>query len=180
MPDYFVHAGGVKAIAVAVAAVGALQLVGVDKTWTDTLAIAGGALVGLVLEPDLDIDNGLLLFHEMERGKAVSWVLGHFFQAYWWPYAVTIHHRSLVSHAPIFSTLLRILYLVPLAIAVALLLKNVISPMLHIEVWPLIAANKSFLLWFGVRALIGLMLADICHFSLDFSHGQYGKDNRHV
>lgn len=178
MPDAYVHAGGVKAIAVTLTVVSAMQAIGMDKHWYDLLPMAGGALVGLVIDCDLDIDAGTLSLHQLERAALPGWLLGHFFALYWKPYALAIHHRSLVSHAPVFSTLIRLLYLLPLTLLSIYLGQLAAFYWLHFSLWDLLVKFKSEAFWFGIRAIIGLILADTTHFALDWAHSQYGKGNR--
>lgn len=178
MPDAHVHAGSVKAVATILTATAILQLAGVNKNWYDTLPIAAGSLVGLVIDCDLDIDAGTLPMHQLKRAALPGWVLGQFFAIYWKPYALLIKHRSLISHAPIFSTLLRVVYLVPLVAALMLLLKALLPTLFYGEIWPFVTVNKDAIVWFGIRMLIGLIMADTAHFFMDFAHGQYGKENR--
>lgn len=178
MPDAHVHAGSVKAVAAILTTTAALQLVGLNKSWYDTLPIAVGSLIGLVIDCDLDIDAGTLPMHQLERAALPGWILGHFFAFYWKPYALLIKHRSLVSHAPVFSTLLRVAYLIPLVVAFTFLVRSLMPTLFYGELWPFVITHKDTLVWIGTRMLIGLIMADTTHFFMDFAHGQYGKENR--
>lgn len=70
-------------------------------------AIAGG-LSGLFLGPDTDVDDGSIANYHARR---IGFLFGVFWRAYWYPYAKLFPHRGLISHTPILSTLIRIVYL---------------------------------------------------------------------
>lgn len=71
------------------------------------LIFASGYLVGgLLLSPDLDIHSRPYL-----RWGPLRWI--------WLPYRKVLHHRSMLSHGPLFGTLLRLLYLGSWVLALA-------------------------------------------------------------
>jgi len=75
------------------------------------VVFALGALAGIILSPDLDVDHRT----ESERlFYRVGWLPGILFYGYWLPYALLIPHRHPVSHWPIVGTIGRLLYLLPL------------------------------------------------------------------
>lgn len=71
---------------------------------TTAFCVGVGCLLGLWLSPDLDID-GITYSETLLPG-----LIGVLFRAYWWPYAKLIPHRHWLSHAPVISTTLRIIY----------------------------------------------------------------------
>jgi uncharacterized metal-binding protein len=66
-----------------------------------------GCLAGIFLTPDLDIEavTG-------SEWTIIKWTLGlgWLWVLFWWPYAWVFHHRSIWSHLPILSTVIRLLY----------------------------------------------------------------------
>ena len=69
-----------------------------------------GCLSGVLLSPDLDVDNGNISMYFLRRvHPLLSWT----WKKYWLPYARLIKHRSRISHLPILSTAIRLLYIVP-------------------------------------------------------------------
>jgi uncharacterized metal-binding protein len=148
MPSGEVHAGTSKALTVPL-------LFGVpflaERLPGDLLpliagfAAGGGAIAGIFLSPDLDIDHKTI--SETWLIKA-GWLFGYLFFAYWYPYARLIAHRSAWSHAPLFSTLLRVLYTVW-----PLLLFSEYRALLFTEFWA----------WF----VVGLVVSDVAHWLMD-------------
>lgn len=68
------------------------------------LLCGAGCVLGVLLSPDLDVD-----------GKTVSETilpepLETLFYLYFLPYALIVKHRSRMSHAPLVSTAIRVLY----------------------------------------------------------------------
>ena len=115
------------------------------------VALTSGILTGLVLTPDLDVDQGSYSAHVVRRAfgrrAAQLWIL------FWLPYSLLIPHRSHISHMPILGTLLRLAY-----VAAIPLLAYWLAGM-PFDLPPLPAAWP----W----AAAGLALADIAHFLLD-------------
>ena len=123
-----------------------------DLAWA-ALAAAGGlvgcALVGQVLSPDLDQED-------LTRS---DWIvlrrLGPFaglWLAYFYPYAWLIPHRSAISHFPVISTAIRIIYLC--------------APLWFIRDW--IAAKMTVeIAVFLTGCLTGLMVSDTAHYYMD-------------
>ena len=120
------------------------------------LALAGGSVTGLFLSPDLDQDGRtnsewLLIKHLP--------FIGHIFFMYWYPYAVAIKHRSPLSHAPLLGTLGRLLYCLPVWLAVWWVFAQVGD---GIQTDVLIPR-----LWWVKWAVIGLALSDTFHWARD-------------
>jgi uncharacterized metal-binding protein len=125
-----------------VAAVG-----GVAAAYTNTpvegLAFAGGALLGLFVNPDLD----------QQAISRIEWRLikhtfglGFLWLAYWWPYAVALSHRS-ISHWPLLGTLTRLIYLAPV----------------WYVLWLVGVRPGPWLVW----AIAGLVVSDLAHWLRD-------------
>jgi uncharacterized metal-binding protein len=68
---------------------------------------AAGAFVGVVLQPDLDHDDGTISEHFV---RSVSSIAQKMWWIYWYPYRRIMKHRSFLSHFPIVSTIIRLVY----------------------------------------------------------------------
>lgn len=145
MPNGHVHALMTAGAAVVVPA--ALWLG--DRSTAEIVYGGLGALAGLVLTPDLDVDGGCFAFYAVRwaLGKPASWC----WRAIWWPYAKIVPHRSPISHSVV-GTPIRIAYLVvPLLIVLSILGRP----------WP---AFQPVWWWFG----LGLFISDFLHISADW------------
>jgi uncharacterized metal-binding protein len=120
-------------------------------TPTETIALTGGVLTGLVVTPDLDVDVGCISKRIVRRsaGRLAAWL----WAMLWLPYAKIMPHRSHLSHLPLVGTSIRMVYL---AIFWALLF------------WltGIGDARLDFPLW-GWWAFGGLVLADTLHYLMD-------------
>jgi uncharacterized metal-binding protein len=115
-----------------------------------SFAITAGAMVGLVLTPDLDIEKGSFSHYIIRRyfGLFSYWI----WFIVWWPYAKVIAHRSPVSHFPVFSTALRVGYLLLLA-----------TPFI---VWSGIKIDEEVMRTFSFF-FFGLACSDSLHITMD-------------
>ena len=111
------------------------------------LYCAGGALIALVINPDLDVDGNYTTF-DFCLAHPIAWI----WRLFWRPYAVAFRHRSVGSHFPILSTFIRGLYIL-------------------LWIWPFwlyygweLPTLQAWMLWGGW----GLILADGLHWFLDF------------
>jgi len=71
-----------------------------------------GILAGALITPDLDVDNGCISHRIVNSLFGV--IVGAAWRTYWWFYGKVMPHRSLASHLPVLSTLLRMLYMIPM------------------------------------------------------------------
>lgn len=104
------------------------------------LCLVGGSLTGIIINPDLDLAENF----KLSPTKII-----------WYPYGKLISHRSLVSHLPVISTILRVLYLGIPFIGWALLTSN------------LLILQEIVLTDYFKLFIIGLMVADFNHWLLD-------------
>jgi len=124
-------------------------------------ALSLGALVGLILTPDLDVDAGSFSEDEV---RELSPFGENFWWIYWFPYRRLVPHRSPLSHWPVIGTLGRLLYL-SLAYWAVLLGAYFLDP-------PFFSWLATWGLWllalpyFRV-CLLGLAAADTLHFFMD-------------
>ncbi len=123
-------------------------------------ACFAGALTGILLSPDLDVDHRThseyVVYHYLGKFLGALWF------AFWWPYAKFIPHRHPLSHWPLVGTLGRLLYLsifgFILWLGVAIIFPGVSPPPTALPAIP-----------YGLRwAIVGLALADILHFLMDY------------
>lgn len=105
--------------------------------------------IGLLLQPDLDVDGGYIGYKFLRPYS----ILYYSWKTYWWPYSKVIPHRSGLSHWPLVGTAIRILYLVGPASLVYYFIKGS---------WPL------FYLFDYQSLLKALVLTDFLHFVMDF------------
>lgn len=70
------------------------------------LMLPVGAMAGLLLSPDLDINNGSISDYHARR---IGCLFAFVWYWYWRPYAWVMKHRG-VSHAPILGTAVRLVY----------------------------------------------------------------------
>lgn len=109
-----------------------------------------GATLGLAINPDLDLSENRVrndVRHPVRNIIKTIWDL------YWFPYGRLIHHRSLVSHSPIFGTLIRSIYMSPIIFSIIYILS---------QIMPDRSIFNIFVLLF-----IGLCISDIFHIVAD-------------
>lgn len=68
-----------------------------------------GALAGVMLTPDADVDSGNITYHYMRKYAGLPAEL--LWRIIWKPYSLALPHRGFLSHGPIISTALRLIYL---------------------------------------------------------------------
>lgn len=105
----------------------------------DPLSSGGGALVGIVLSPDLDVDDGFIGMYYLRR---IFPPLGWVWRALWFPYAKVVGHRSLASHLPLVGTLGRVIYLYIFIVAGCLIL-HLAPPIPRPHFWSAFAGLAS-------------------------------------
>ena len=111
-----------------------------------------GCAAGILVSPDLDIDgrtdSETVVYDQMGP------VFGTLWQVYWYPYARAIPHRSVLSHAPLLGTVLRIGYL--------LLLPTLFAVFTPLRLGAVFDAVLAF--W---PVWIGLAVSDVVHWMMD-------------
>ena len=107
----------------------------------EAIGLVGGIIVGIFVTPDLDLNkltySGRLVYNFCP-------LIGVIWRGIWYPYSRVIPHRHWVSHIPVLSTLLRLLYLSPVTIPILVYLPG---------------------LFWSVTG--GLLLSDVVHFFTD-------------
>jgi len=153
MPDGNIHSMATILVAGA-AGFGSFHLGILDQP--HAMALAGGALAGLLLTPDLDVDTGS---NSDDWARRVGGRLpGLLWWLAWRPYAALVPHRSPLSHFPMVGTVLRLGYLS--------LVVYVIAWFLHLALPVQIPAITAIPWWFPA-AFVGLAMADLGHWILD-------------
>ena len=132
-----------------------------------SLAIIPGCALGVLLTPDLDVPGPTYSVYQIRRlaGKAEHFAV-FLWRLLWLPYARLIPHRSYWSHFPVFSTLLRLAYLLlPLfGLLLGLWFSSFVTgpvfPMSQVTGWLL---HSTWLSW----AFAGLVISDSLHWLFD-------------
>ena len=175
------HAASTKGLAIGVCVGGfASTQLYVDQI----LLIAAFVPIGIFVTPDHDVDSGNISFYYIRRylGSAAEFI---WYRA-WMPYAVSYKHRSPLTHWPIISTALRMVYLIfPLVIFIIrdqrnkynwlqMLFFTIFAYMILMAFWciiliPLVATN--FFGYEPIEILIllfaALSLSDFLHILFD-------------
>lgn len=113
-----------------------------------------GCLLGTLITPDLDLDNGNItdsLIRKVFPPAQVIW------RILWTPYSKLIPHRSPFSHAPVLGTFLRIGYM--------FLIINLISILYHL----IVDTVFSFYFVWNWSLVAGLCHVDTIHFLVDIT-----------
>ena len=90
----------------------------------DILLLVSGALLGLAINPDLDLSENRFnndLQHISKNFLKFAW------DGYWYMYGRLIHHRSPISHSPILGTLIRMIYMIPVLTLIVVPLSYILS-----------------------------------------------------
>lgn len=69
-----------------------------------TTAAALGSVVGTIVTPDLDLVVPSNFFSRLP-------IINFLWMCLWWPYKKMVKHRSFVSHSPLVSTIIRLIYM---------------------------------------------------------------------
>lgn len=111
--------------------------------------LTAGVLSGLILSPDLDVDDGFIGLAHLRRVGCLGNVLSGIWRAFWYPYSKIVPHRSPISHSIIFGTVVRVGYL--------------ILPLLALSFFVPVSVESWFGVWF-----VGLCLSDALHIVMDY------------
>lgn len=134
---------------------------GMGGNWDAALACATGSLLGVLLSPDLDVNNPIHSNYIV--GKYFGCIGGAAWFAFWRPYAWLLPHRSPLSHWPVLGTLLRLLYIILLSAPLWFLITLILFGTGESLPVPGPALQES-IGW----AIIGLMLSDTMHYIMDY------------
>ena len=142
--------GKVHSIAcLAVAGVSAPATFFLGGSIEQVIAVGGGALCGIIISCDLDVDSGHI--GDSIIRKYFGLIVEKIIDVMLYPYRKIFKHRGFWSHFPVISTLIRLLYL-----------SIWIGPIIYWLGW---WEWKSWMAWW----VGGLMLSDAVHGALDWA-----------
>lgn len=124
-----------------------------------SLCAGTGCLLGLIIEPDLDVDH-----ITQSEGRVIRKLgcIGYAYASLWMIYALAIPHRSWVSHLPPFGTIFRTVYLLAWILPIyAILLYAFGGVFERLALWVL--SNLDYFL----AGWVGLLASDTAHFIAD-------------
>ncbi len=124
------------------------------------VAFSMGAILGILLTPDLDLVGGSISQRQVRRGAGS--IIGLLWSMLWYPYAKLLGHRSFWSHTPIIGTIIRVLY----AFGIPLLIWSMLWQAGHVTVpppVPMLGQLDPLLFW----VLAGLAFSDVFHWIMD-------------
>lgn len=138
---------------IVVALSGSATMLLLERGTEGIVGVATGAMIGCLISPDADVDSGAIAdyYIRVYTGKIVETV----WTMLWLLYRKVFKHRSFLSHFPLISTVIRILYLSVFYFLISAPLKW-LSSLVQVD-WP------PFLWW----CFVGLVLADTTHWGLD-------------
>jgi uncharacterized metal-binding protein len=124
-----------------------------------------GALIGIMCSPDQDVDSGNI------ANKIIRTKVGRSFEfiwrLFWSPYSKSFKHGRFASHFPIFSTFVRIFYIIFMGMmpfyAVYILILNLTNYHIDLIQESLWWGKMLFTSWYT----IGLIASDTIHYMLD-------------
>lgn len=159
--------------------------------WGPGIEYAAGALVGIMLTPDLDVDAGNIsnqIIREKIGGKPNAkqktkpWFILRYWIGYgiekgwdmlWYFYRKSLKHGSELSHFPVISTVFRLGYLFLFILVIPYTLLALIVP----GAWSI---GSELQWWFDVtlqhyKVILGLMGSDLIHWVLDITTTEQAK-----
>lgn len=119
---------------------------------------AAGCMSGIFLSPDMDVDAGFLGHKFVDR--YLGRIVGTIWRALWWPYAALVPHRSWLSHAPVISTSLRLVYWYAIYAVACIVFK-----------WPVWVPGIVI----GGWLYLGLVVSDVLHYITDIISTSYRR-----
>lgn len=117
-------------------------------------AYLAGCLVGVLIMPDMDVDNGNISDYFIRRVfQPAQWL----WRLFWTPYALLVPHRHFISHFPILGTVLRIGYI--------FLILNLVN--LSLSLLTSLFDTVSFVWIWDWSFFFGLAHVDAIHWAVD-------------
>lgn len=155
---------------------------------------AAGALVGILISPDLDVDAKNIsnqIIREKIGGRPnakqkdkpwfvfrrrVAWAVEKVWDGLWYFYRESVKHGSPLSHFPVLSTLFRLAYLYLILIvlpyvAFALFLPGAWDIGVEIRWWNALAIRHY-------QIILGLIGSDVIHWGLDILTTEHAKQKK--
>lgn len=129
---------------------------------TELLECAFGALTGILLTPDLDVDKTYIGDKIIQR--RAGWFVRRIWETFWRPYKTSFKHGQFASHFPVWSTFVRLSYIYFWLI----FLPNFLIKLLGLFNWELIHVLAWYaILFFDLEFFVGLASSDFIHYTLD-------------
>jgi uncharacterized metal-binding protein len=163
MPNGRVHTNVTLMIAATYSA-GALVTLSIGN-----LEYVAGALLGVLIHPDLDVDHGKVVTYKLLRKAGI--IPYHTWRTVWYMYRRSLKHGGDLSHFPVVSTIGRIVYLFLTVIVVPYIL---LAPVLHLNLW----YELNWWAWLVIvhyKVTLGLMTADFFHWLLDVATTEHKR-----
>ena len=135
---------------------------------------AAGALVGILIGPDLDVDKGNIS-NAIIRNRFGFWI-ERGWNLLWYPYRTSLKHGSFLSHFPVVSTVFRLAYLVFFVLVVPYTILELVVPgawSVWDELWWWFLEVSKF-----YRVILGLMGSDLIHHVLDVLTTEHAKQKK--
>lgn len=135
---------------------------------------AAGALVGIMLTPDLDVDRGYI-GNAIIRNRIGS-LADKAWRGLWFFYRGSIKHGSGLSHFPVLSTIARLSYLYLFLIVLPYTVMEILAP----GAWDVGAELRwwSYQILNHWRLILGLMGSDLIHYMLDLLTTEHAKQKK--
>jgi uncharacterized metal-binding protein len=133
-----------------------------------------GALIGVVITPDLDVDHGKVVSYKLIRQR-LGQAPYYYWSGVWYMYRRSLKHGGELSHFPVIGTLGRLVYLFLFVIVIPYLF---LAPVLHFDIW----SELNWWAWEIIehyKIVLGLMGADFIHWALDVSTTEHKERRKH-
>jgi uncharacterized metal-binding protein len=126
------------------------SMVSLDVPSEIVIAVATGCFSGILLSPDHDLSENGNVTHSLVRNDFgdTLWLI---WSIMWYPYGRLITHRHFLSHTPVVSTIIRVMYVG--------LLPYIVVQLLDIDIT---IFDILFAYWF-----VGLCVSDTLHWIFD-------------
>ena len=155
---------------------------------------AAGALVGIMVGPDLDVD-AKNISNQIIRDKiggrpnarqkdkpwfivrrSVAWAVGKVWDGLWFIYRGSVKHGSPLSHFPVISTLFRLAYLFLILLVIPYATLALFFPGAW-DIWSELRWWLALLVRHH-QVVIGLMGSDLIHWTLDIPTTEHAKQKK--
>jgi uncharacterized metal-binding protein len=135
---------------------------------------AAGALVGILVGPDLDVDGGYI-GNTIIRNRVGRWAeVGY--NMLWYPYKKSLKHGSPLSHWPVVSSVFRLAYLFLFLLVFPYSLMELVVPgawNIRMEIhWWLVLLSRHY------QIILGLIGSDLIHWVLDVLTTEHAKQKQ--
>lgn len=133
------------------------------------LECAGGAVLGVFLSGDLDVDSGNISNFVIRKHLGV--IAEKTWRGFWRGYSRSFKHRGFASHFPIFSTFVRLSYIYFWVI----LIPHILIYFSFFPAWSLMYVLSWYsILFLSPMLFYGLASSDLIHWALD----TFSKDKK--